>query len=85
MKFFFLTLLKEATLESKVAPTNRNSWVFLLHTSKTFSNIELISIFSQTFWELISTTKIKTMFWKQLAVLSTSWQKKYCVYYRCEH
>ena len=43
----------QATLESKVAPTNRNSSAFLLHTNKTFSNLELFSIFSQTFLELI--------------------------------
>ena len=59
---------EEATLESKFAPTNRNSLAFLLHTSKTFSNVELFSIFSQTFLELISATKIKTMLLKQSAV-----------------
>ena len=32
IKFFFLILLREATLESKLAPTNRNSSVFLLHS-----------------------------------------------------
>ena len=42
-----LILLREATLESKIAPNNRNSQEFLLHTSKTFSNVELFSIFSQ--------------------------------------
>ena len=46
IKFFFLMLLREATLESIVAPINRNSSAFLLHTSKTFSNIELFLIFS---------------------------------------
>ena len=53
IKFFFLMLLREATVDSKVAPTNLNSLAFLLHTSKTFFNIELFSNFSQTFLELI--------------------------------
>ena len=35
IKFFFHMLWKEATLEFKVAPTNRNSSALLLHTSKT--------------------------------------------------
>ena len=61
-KFFFLIILREATLESKVVPANRNSSALLLYTSKTFS------IFSQTFLELIFTTKIKTMLLKQSAV-----------------
>ena len=74
MKFFFLILLRKATLESKIAPTNRNSSAFLLYTSKTFLNAELFSIFSQTFLELIFATKIKIM--KQSAVLFTSCQKK---------
>ena len=50
IKFFFLILLREATLESKIAPTNRNSSAFLLHTSKTLSNVELFSIFSINFF-----------------------------------
>ena len=70
-----LILLREATLESKVAPTNSNSSAFLLHTSKTFSNLELFSIFSQTFLELIFATKIKTTLLKQSAVLFTSCQR----------
>ena len=53
--FFFLILLKKVTLESKVVPTNRNSSAFLLHTSKTFSNVDLFSIFSQTLLELLFT------------------------------
>ena len=71
MKFFFLILLIEAFLESKVAPTNRNSSAFLLHTSKAFSKVDLISIFSQTFLEHIFATKIKSMLLKQSAVLFT--------------
>ena len=68
IKFFFLILLKEATLESKVASTIRNSSALLLHTSETCSNVELSSIFSQTFLELLFVTKIKTMLLKQSAV-----------------
>ena len=45
IKFSFLILLREATLESKVTATNRHSSVILLHTSKTCSNAELFSIF----------------------------------------
>ena len=33
IKYFFLILLREATLESKVCLTNRNSLAFLLHTN----------------------------------------------------
>ena len=72
IKFFFFILLRKATLESKVAPTNHNSSAFLLHTSKTFYNVELFSIFSQTFLELIFVTIIKAMLLKQSAVLFTS-------------
>ena len=71
-KFFFLILLREATLESKVAPTNCNCSAFLLHTSKTFSHVELFSISSQTFLKLILATKIKTILMKQQAVLLTN-------------
>ena len=42
---------------------------------ETFSNLELFFIFSETFLELIFTTKIKTMLLKQSAVLFTSCQK----------
>ena len=85
IKFSFLILLREANLESKVAPTNRNTSPLMLHTSKTFSTVELFSIFSETFLELIFPTKIKTMLLNKSAVLFTSCQKKYCVYYVSEH
>ena len=75
IKFFFLILLKEATLKSRVIPANRNSSTFLLHSSKTFSNVELFSIFSQTFLELICATQIKTMLLKQSVVLFINCQK----------
>ena len=66
MKFFYLILLREVTLESKVAPNNRNSLASLLHTSKKFYNVELFSIFPQTFLELIIVTKIETNVFDQL-------------------
>ena len=66
-----INLLKAATLESKVASTNRKGSAFLLHTSKIFSHVELFSIFSQTFLELIYATKLKTMLLKQSVVLFT--------------
>ena len=74
-KFFLLILLRKATLESKVFPLNRNSLAFLLHTSKTFSNVELFSIFSHTLLELIFATKIRAMLMKQSAVLFNNCQK----------
>ena len=79
IEFFLLSLLREATLESKVAATNRKTSVFLLRTSKTFSNVELFSIFSQTFLGLIFDTKIITMLLKQSAV------KNNCVSYVSKH
>ena len=110
IKFFFLILLREATLTSKVAPTNRNSSAFLLHTfqksqiflphpaershfeikscsyNRKFSQVELFSIFSQTFLELIFATKIKTMLLKQSGVLFTSCQKNIAyIIYGSEH
>ena len=66
----------DTTLESEVVPTNCKS------RSKTCSNIELVSSFSQTFMELIFATKIKTMLLKQPAVLLTSCQK-YIAYIMC--
>ena len=47
---FFLILLRKPTLASKISPTNRNSSAFLLHTSKTFYNVELFSIFFTNFF-----------------------------------
>ena len=44
-------MLREATLESKVASTNRNIAAFLLHTSKSLFNVELFSIFFTNFFE----------------------------------
>ena len=84
-QIFLPILLRKATLESKVAPTNCNSSAFLLHTSKTLSNVELFSNFSHAFLELLFATKIKTMLLKQSAVPFTRCQKTYCVYYVSEH
>ena len=81
-RIFFCKLVRIIKV-FKVAPTNRNSSALLLHTSKTCSNAELFSFFSQTFLELIFATKIKTMLLKQSAVDQLS--KKYCVYYVSEH
>ena len=75
IKVFLLIFLRKATLESKVASTKRNSWPLLLHTSKTFFNVKLFSIFSQTFLELIFAIKIKTILLKQSVVLFRSCQK----------
>ena len=75
IKLFSLIVQRKATLKKKnVAPTNRNSLAFLLYSSKTFSNVELYSIFSQTFLELIFSTKIKAMLLKQSAILFTNCQ-----------
>ena len=49
IKFLFIILLREATLESKIAPTKCNSSGFLLNANKIFSNVELFSIFSINF------------------------------------
>ena len=73
IKFFFLILQRKTTLESKVAPINRNSSAFLLHTKKTFYNVELFFIFWQTFLKLIVATKLKTILLKQSVVILTSW------------
>ena len=85
MKFVFLILLRKAILESKVAPTSPNSSAFLSHTNKTFSNVELFSIFSQTFLEQIFAYEMKTMLLKQSAVFFYQPSKKYCVCYVSEH
>ena len=78
----FLILLREANLQSKVAPTNRNSSAFLLHTNKTF--FQRFVVFHKFFHKIFA-IKIKTMLLNQAAVLFTNCQKKYCVYYVSEH
>ena len=81
IKFFFFILLRKATLESKVAPTNRNSSAFLLHTSKIFYNVELFSIFFRTNFRHQNKNNVVetiTCFVYQLS-------KKYCVYHMSEH
>ena len=78
--FSSLSFLREATFELKVVPTNHNSWAFLLRTSKTFSNVELFSMSSQTFLELIFAIKIKTMLLKQSAVYVKKLLRILCVW-----
>ena len=81
IKFFFLILVREATLEPNVASTNRNSSAFLLHTSMTFSNVAVFTIFSQTFFELIFATNVV----ETISCFIYQLSKNYCVYYVPEH
>ena len=81
IKFFFLILLREATLQSEVASTNRNSSASLLHTSKTSSNVEFFTnFFGTNFRHQNKNNVIETIscFVDQLS-------NKYCVYYVSEH
>ena len=71
IKFLFLILLRETNLESKVAPTNRNNSVFLLHTGNFFGN----NFRYQNKNNVVATV---SCFVYQLS-------KKYCVYYVTEH
>ena len=50
IKFILLILLKEAILDSKAVLNDRNSTAFLLNTSKTCFYVELLPIFSHTFF-----------------------------------
>ena len=84
-KIFFLILLRKATLELKVAPTNLNSSAFLLHISKPFSNFELFSIFSQTFFETNFRHENKNNVVETISCFVYQLSKKYCLYYVCEH
>ena len=68
IKFFFLILLREATLES-IARCSSYTLV------RPFPTLSFFPFFSQTFLELIFATKIKTMLFKQSDVLFTSCQK----------
>ena len=79
IKFFVLILLIEATLELKVAPTNRNSSPFLLHTSKIFS------IFSQIFLQTNFRHQNKNNVVETISCFVYQLSKKYCVYYVSEH
>ena len=69
----------------KVAPTNRNSQSFPLHTSKTFSNVELFSIFSHIFLELIFGHQNKNNVVETISCFVYQLSNKYCVYYVSEH
>ena len=72
IQFFFLILLREATLESKVAPTKRNSSALHCYTLlRPFTTLSCFPFFYKLFLELIFATKIKTMLLKQSAVLFT--------------
>ena len=51
----------EKPLWNQSGSTNRNSSAFLLHTSKTFFNVKLFSIFPKTFLELIWPTMVTTL------------------------
>ena len=82
VKFFFLMLLSKATLESKVAPTNRNSSAFQLHRCKTF---ELFFIFSQTFLWTNFRYQNKNNVVETISSFVYQLSKEYCVYYVSEH
>ena len=57
------------------------------YTSKTFSNVELFFIFSQTFLELIFSTKIENNVVETISCFVYQLSKKYCVneHYVSEH
>ena len=74
IKFVFLILLREATLESKVAPTNRNSSA-LLSCFPFFPNFFATNFLYQTKNNVVKTINC---FVYQLS-------KKYWVYYVSEH
>ena len=79
-KLFFcklFILLRKATLESKVAPTNSN-------TSKTFSKVELFCIFSQTFFGTKFRYQNKNKVNETIGYFVYQLLKKYCVYYVSE-
>ena len=78
-------LLRKAILESKVAPINRNSSAFLLHITKTFSNFELFSIFSQTFFGTNFRHENKSNVVETISCFVYQLSKKYYVYYVSEH
>ena len=77
IKFFFLILLREATLESKAA--NRNSSGFLLH------NVELFSIFFTNFFGTNFRYQNKNNAVETINCFNCQLSKKYCVYYVSEH
>ena len=68
IKFFFVILLREATLESKVVSTNLNSSAFLFQRW-------VVVHFLQTFLEIIYATTIQRKYW------NNQLSKKYCVDY----
>ena len=85
IKFFFLILLRLATLESIVSPTNRKSSAFLFHTNKIFSNVEQFSIFSQSFLKTILAPQNKNNVVATISRFVYQLPKKYCLHYVFEH
>ena len=85
IKFFFLILLREASLESKAAPTNRNSSAFLLHTSKTFPQRWVVFPFFTNFFGSNFRYHNKNNVVETISCFVDQLTKKYCVYYVSEH
>ena len=85
IKFFFLILLREATAELKVAPTNYNSSAFLLRTSNTFSNVELFFHFFTNFFGTNFRHPNKNNVVETISCFVYQLSKKYCVHYVSEH
>ena len=85
IKLFFIILLREANLESKVTPTNRNSSAFLLHTSKVFPNVELFSILFTKFFGTNFRHQNKNNVVEIISCFVDQLSKKYCVYYVSEY
>ena len=84
-KFFFPILLRDVILKPKVVLTNRISSAFLLHTSKTFSNVKLFSIFLQTFFGTNFRDQNKNNVVEKSSCFVYQLSKKYRVYYLSEH
>ena len=82
---FFLILLRKPTLASKISPTNRNSSAFLLHTSKTFYNVELFSIFFTNFFGSNFRHQYLNNVVETISCFVYQLSKKFCVYYVSEH
>ena len=86
IKFFFLILLREVTLESKIATTNRNISAFLLYTSKTFPNVEnVVFHFFTNFFGTNFRHQNKNSVVETISCFVFKLSKKYCVYYVSEH
>ena len=81
---FFIILLRETTLESKVAPTNRNSSASLFTLVRPFPKLSFFNSFTNFFWTNFchqnknNVVETITCFVYQLP-------RKKCVYYVSEH